>query len=108
MIRELLRQNERKELDLAGPSNAGGRSRAIVGPVVCVVCGGTIADVLSRLGSTRCHDCRDGVRPAQDDSVRVNGTGRAGPSAAWALLLRVRTRQRGLARRRNGDTHPRR
>ena len=108
MIKELLRQDERKELHLAGPSSAGGHARAIVGPVVCVGCGGTIADVLSRLGSTRCHDCRDGVRPAHDDPVRVNGTGRAGPSVAWALLLRVRTRQRGLARRRNGDTDPRR
>jgi hypothetical protein len=27
----------------------------------CVVCGGTIADVLASLGSLRCHDCRGSV-----------------------------------------------
>jgi hypothetical protein len=27
----------------------------------CVVCGGAIADVLSSLGSVRCHDCRSSV-----------------------------------------------
>jgi hypothetical protein len=27
-------------------------------PPLCVHCGGAIADVLARLGSTRCHDCR--------------------------------------------------
>jgi hypothetical protein len=30
-------------------------------PLACVECGGKIAEVLARLGSTRCHDCRGGV-----------------------------------------------
>ena len=30
--------------------------------VACVKCGGTVAEVLARLGSTRCHDCRGGPR----------------------------------------------
>jgi hypothetical protein len=42
------------------------RTRAATGIVelhtgiVCVDCGGAIAPVLADLGSTRCHDCRDG------------------------------------------------
>ena len=27
---------------------------------VCVICGLPLASVLERLGSLRCHDCRDG------------------------------------------------
>ena len=106
-----LRQDKRQDLYVPSPSNVGGR-RTVVGPVLCVACGGTIADVLSRLGSTRCHDCRDGVRPAvQAGSGRVNGNGngngRAGHSPAWSFLLRVRARQRRSARSAGGETQPR-
>ena len=31
---------------------------------VCIDCSGKIAEVLARLGSTRCHDCRESVRTA--------------------------------------------
>jgi len=30
---------------------------------ICASCGGPVADSLSRLGSLRCHDCRDVVAP---------------------------------------------
>ena len=33
-------------------------------PLRCVDCGGAIAEELVKLGSTRCHDCRNGVPQA--------------------------------------------
>jgi hypothetical protein len=94
-----LRQDEREELHLASASGARFRARAVVGPVVCVGCGGTIAEVLSRLGSTRCHDCRDGVPPRNEvDSTRAAGTPPAQLSPARALLVRIRTRPHRLRR----------
>ena len=36
----------------------------------CVACGGPVADVLWRLGSPRCHDCRDHGRPANPAIIK--------------------------------------
>ncbi|MBD0348681.1 MAG: hypothetical protein ICV59_05980 [Thermoleophilia bacterium] len=42
-----------------------------VGEVACTVCGLAIAPALSRLGSPRCHDCRDdGDRPPGNSNGR--------------------------------------
>jgi hypothetical protein len=32
--------------------------------MVCIACGGRLPQVLEKLGSLRCHDCRDGVAKA--------------------------------------------
>jgi hypothetical protein len=99
-----LRQEKGKDTYAASASGGGSRALAGVRPVVCVGCGGTIADVLSRLGSTRCHDCRDGVRPpARVEYGGTHSAGGTGPSVARALLLRVRARQRWIARRPDSD-----
>jgi hypothetical protein len=94
-----LRQKKRKALHGESAGTARSRPNTILGPVPCVACGGAIADVLSRLGSTRCHDCRDGVQPGElVDSVPADGTARPELSPARAFLVRVRGRQRRLRR----------
>ena len=98
-----LRQDEGEKSYEASAANGAGRSRMIIGPVVCVGCGGTIAPVLSRLGSTRCHDCRDGVRPGEPPgSTRAAGTPPPALPPAGTFLVRVRATQRRLRRREVG------
>ena len=89
-----LRQNERNELYEVNGSSTGGRSKPTTRGAVCVGCGGAIAPVLSRLGSTRCHDCRDGVATVKAAGSAWAAGPRARVSPAWAFLVRVRERQR--------------
>jgi hypothetical protein len=59
-----LRHERRQDRPTGGTSREGARWLPPgMPPMLCVECGGTIADVLARLGSTRCHDCRD-INPA--------------------------------------------
>ena len=53
-----LRQDERPVPNGTGATDSGTVEPAGSAPLVCLRCGGVIADVLARLGSTRCHDCR--------------------------------------------------
>jgi hypothetical protein len=53
-----LRQDERALPTGTGAADNGKVESAGTALLACVYCGGAIADVLARLGSTRCHDCR--------------------------------------------------
>jgi hypothetical protein len=41
---------------------------------VCIDCGGPIADCLVRLGSLRCHDCREGATSRMSLAPDANGS----------------------------------
>jgi hypothetical protein len=63
-------------------------------PFPCVACGDPMAATLSRLGSVRCHDCRDAEAPAQslsraDDRLPRELDYRAGFGLEVALLWYV-------------------
>jgi hypothetical protein len=92
-----LRQGETPDSYARATASAGSRALAGVGPIACVGCGGTIADVLMRLGSTRCHDCRDGVQAeaaprdrarASSRSEKLAGLGRRRLLSAWVAQTR--------------------
>jgi hypothetical protein len=56
------RQEQRQDTGTeAGQGDGHHRRAGGIAFAICVDCGGAIADVLARLGSTRCHDCRKNV-----------------------------------------------
>jgi len=56
------RREDRRVVAMAAIDNGAPLTR--LPRAVCIDCGGKIAEVLARLGSTRCHDCRESVRTA--------------------------------------------
>jgi hypothetical protein len=61
----------------------------------CVVCGAEIRPALARLGSLRCHDCRDHLGPATDAdsnwarSVRLLGVLRGAIERGREVMRRL-------------------
>jgi hypothetical protein len=62
----------------------------------CLGCGGTIADVLWRLGSVRCHECRDRQRPVNPAIV-----------AEWSEAQRVAAVKKAERARRHAEADQR-
>jgi hypothetical protein len=61
-VRQLRRNRIRPDQPAAVPRGGDDRSSRALS-AACLGCGGDIADVLVRLGSIWCHDCRGGAQP---------------------------------------------
>jgi hypothetical protein len=95
-MRQLRQNGDHSDETAPAPRGGDGHSRPLV-RAACLGCGGDIADVLVRLGSIWCHDCRGGGKsrvgglpPTAD--VRPPDAPRAVGFARGAAALRAQFR----------------
>jgi hypothetical protein len=67
------------------------------GQVACAACGAPVESALSRLGSPRCHDCRDDALQGQPLGAALNGRSERARFELQAYLRTWRAANDGIA-----------